>query len=141
MCSVKIKKLKRIVEGNQLLQDIFDIIHKVFLILLVVFLVSLLVESVWEKLLSAYLDLNKLLIIVIVLGVITILTRREREKVVKVEVTWKDLVYIGVVSFACFVIVWWKIKDLGLGWLTYLIPVVSGFLVFLLSLVILLEEE
>ncbi|MHA1833613.1 MAG: hypothetical protein ACTSV7_06440 [Candidatus Baldrarchaeia archaeon] len=98
-------------------------------------------ENVWRGIVTTYLDLNRLLIMVIVLGVIAILTRREEKKAVKTEVTWKDLVYIGVASYACFVIVWWKIKDLGLGFLTYLIPLVSGFLVFLLSLIILSGEE
>lgn len=141
MCSMQIKKLKKVVEDNQLLRNILDIVHRVFFILLIVFLVSLLFENVWEGSISAYLDLNKLLIMVIILGVITVLTRREERKAVKVEVTWKDFVYIWVASFACFTIVWWRIKDLGLGFLTYLIPFISGFLVFLLSLTTLLEEE
>ena len=137
----KLEKLKEVIRNSRLLSDILDMIHKVFSILLTVFLVLLLVENVWERTISAYLDLNKLLIVVTVLGVIAILTRREEKKAVKTEVTWKDLVYIGVASCACFVIVWWKIKDLGLGFLTYLISFISGFLVFLLSLIILSEEE
>ncbi|MFU8768028.1 MAG: hypothetical protein ACNA7I_10280, partial [Candidatus Methanoperedens sp.] len=56
-----------------------------------------------------------------------------------VELTRKDYLYIGALGIAGTLIVWYKIQDIGN--LAYLISIVSGVLIIMLSLLLFEEDE
>lgn len=129
-----IEKLKK----NKRAMQFLDLNHEFLSTLLVTFLLLLLVETIWEGSVSAFMNINYLLIIVIVSGAISVLTRKE-EKAEKVNLTKKDYLYIGTLGIAGTLIIWYKIKDIGK--LAYLISIVAGVLIILLSLLIFEEDE
>ena len=114
-----------------------EIINDVFQSLLVLYLVLLLVEQVWQYSVSMYLNLNYLLIIVIIAGIFSVFTKQKRRK--KEPVTWKDYAYITILSIIGFIIIFIKTQELG--WLSYVISIIAGILIFLLSLLVLEEDE
>lgn len=129
-----IEKLKK----NKRAMQLLDLNHEFFSTLLVTFLLLLLVETIWGGSVSTFMNINYLLIIVIVSGAISVLTRTE-EKAEKVNLTKKDYLYIGTLGIAGALIIWYKIKDIGK--LAYLISIVAGVLIILLSLLLFEEDE
>lgn len=132
---MKIEKLQK----NKRVMQFLDFNHELFITLLITFLLLLLAETVWEGSVSAYMNINYLLIIVIASGAISVITRKEEEKVEKVELKKKDYLYIGILGIAGSLIVWYKIQDIG--GLAYLISIVAGVLIILLSLLLFKEDE
>ncbi|MDW7728135.1 MAG: hypothetical protein SCH70_13730 [Candidatus Methanoperedens sp.] len=126
-------------EKNKRVMQFLELNHELFSTLLVTFLLLLLAETIWSGSVSANMDTNYLLVIVIVSGALSVLTRKEEEKVEKVELTRKDYLYIGTLGIAGTLIVWYKIQDIGN--LAYLISIVSGVLIILLSLLLFEEDE
>ena len=114
-----------------------EIINDVFQSLLVLYLILLLVEQVWQYSVSMYLNLNYLLIIVIIAGILSVFTKQKRRK--KEPVIWKDYAYITILSIIGFIIIFIKTQELG--WLSYVISIIAGILIFLLSLLVLEEDE
>lgn len=129
----KIKKETRLKKG----------INYIFQGLLVLYLVLLLMETIREGVVSTWLNLNYLLGLVIFFGVIAVLFPPPEEKPwrkrIREIVTRKDYVMIGVFGVVGGMIVWYKTKEIG--WLSYLISVISGILIILLSILILEEDE
>jgi len=126
-------------EKNKRVMQFLELNHELFSTLLVTFLLLLLAETVWEGSVSAYMDTNYLLVIVIVSGALSVLTRKEEEKVEKVELTRKVYLYIGTLGIAGTLIVWYKIQDIG--GLAYLISIIAGVLIIMLSLLLFEEDE
>lgn len=108
--------------------------QEVFVALLITFILLLLVETTWGKSVSPYLNLNYLLIAVIVVGVVAILTSRERVKVEEGRLARRDIVMVVCAGLAGAAIVWYKTKEIG--WPSYVVSVISGGLIVLLSLLI-----
>ena len=113
--------------------------HELFSMLLITYLLLLLAETIWGGSVSANMNINYLLISVIISGAISVLTRKEEENVEKVDITKKDYLYIGTLGIAGSLIIWYKIKDIGN--LAYLISIVAGALIVLLSLLLFKEDE
>lgn len=126
-------------EKNRMVMTFMEFNHELFSTLLVTFLLLLLAETIWSGSVSAHLNINYLLVIVIISGAISILTRKEEQKVEKVKITKKDYLYIGALGIAGSLIIWYKIKDIGN--LAYLISIVAGALIILLSLLLFKEDE
>lgn len=114
-----------------------EFINKLFQTFLVLYLVLLLVEQLKEGLVSTYLNLNYLLIIVIILGILSVFTKQKPVK--KEPITNKDYVYISLLSIAGIIIIFIKTRELG--YLSYLISLIAGILIFLLSYLVLTEDE
>jgi len=114
-----------------------EIINTAFQSLLVLYLVLLLAEQIWPNSVSGYLNLNYLLIIVIIAGVLSVFTKQMSRK--KEPVTKKDYIYITLLSIAGFIIIFIKTRELG--WLSYIISIIAGILIFLLSYLVLTEDE
>lgn len=148
-------------------EDYIRIINYVFNTLLVLYLVLLLFNQLFTLNTNNVLSLNYVLILVIVFGILFIFTNKEdklesdevskikkggmKGKLSKEEVreykmesysdilsknyTW--LVYVlGVLGF--FII---KLKTYSLGWLSWVISIVAGILIILLSLLVLEEDD
>lgn len=109
--------------------------HGLFPMLLIVYLVLLVVETMFKGSASSYLNLNYLLITVIGVGVIAIVTSsREAAKTKEGRLTKKGIFIIIGAGVLGAVIVWYKTKEIG--WLSYVISVVSGVLIVLLSMLV-----
>lgn len=129
------KRLSNIKHGNKYLRWAVELTHGLFPMLLVVYLVLLLAETAFEGIVSSYLNLNHLLIAVIVIGVIAILTSsREAAKMKQGHLGRKGIfVAIGAGVLGA-VIVWYKTKEIG--WMSYVISVISCLLIVLLSILV-----
>ncbi len=97
----------------------------------------LLIEQIWAGLVSTYLNLNILLVVVIVTGILDVFS--EHAPIIKEKIKPKDYIFIGLLGIAGFLII--KFKTLELGWLSWVISLVAGVLIVLLSLLVLEEDE
>ncbi len=113
-----------------------EIVNYSFQTLLVTYLVLLLVEQVWTGFVSAYMNLNYLLIAVIAAGVIGVFSEHEKKKE---EVRKRDYVFIALLGIAGFAII--KFKTAQLGYLSWIISVIAGMLIILLSILVLEDED
>lgn len=114
-----------------------SLVNHVFQTLLVTYLVLLLAEQIWTGIVSIYLNLNYLLVIVIIAGVLDVFSEhplRAKEKIKK-----KDYLFIFLLGIAGFTII--KFKTAALGWLSWIISIIAGILIILLSLLVLGEDE
>jgi hypothetical protein len=129
------KKVSNTKHENKYVRWAVELTHGLFPMLLVVYLVLLLVEAVFAGSISPYLSLNYLLIAVIVVGIITILTSsREAAETKEGRLTKKGIFVIISAGVLGAVIIWYKTKEIG--WLSYVISVVSGALIVLLSMLV-----
>ena len=134
------KKLKeairKTIENSKLLRKNFKKTRELFSTMLVMFLLLVLIETVWQGSVTTYINLNYILIIVVILGIITALIAKEETKLLK-EITKKDYALIAVTGVACTLIIWYKTQNLG--WISCPIPIIAGVLVILLSMLDLRE--
>ena len=120
------------------LQQLISINKALFEQLLVSYLLLLLIEEIWPKSVTPYLNMNILLILVIITGAVAVLTQKEEQKIIS-EPTRKDYLLIGILGIAGAGIIFYKTKEIG--WLSYIISAVSGILIILLSCLVINEEE
>ena len=113
------------------------LVNHTFQTMLVTYLVLLLIEQIWVGFVTVYMNLNWLLGIVIVLGVLDVFSEPQPRKKEKVKKT--DYLFISALGILGFVII--KFKTVELGWLSWLISIVAGILIILLSLLVLEEDE
>jgi len=113
-------------------------INSTFQILLTIFLLLLLFQEFYS--IPKWININYFLIIVIIFGVITVITNNETEteKVQPAIITKKDYVLIAISGIVGAIIVWYKIRDIGL--VSYLIGCMSGLLIITLS-ILMIEES
>jgi len=114
-------------------------VRATFQVLLVVFLLTLLLRELYPGV-TGWVNVNYFLILVIIFGIVAVLTNDEdqdaREPTI---ITKRDYLFIGAASIVGTVIVWHKIQDIGK--LAYLIAILSGALIFLLSILVLEDDE
>ena len=114
-----------------------EVINHLFQTLLITYLVLLLVEEIWKGIISNYLNLNYLLIIDIIVGILDVFSEH-KEKIIKEKATKKDYFFVFALGIIGFVII--KLKTVDLGWLSWVISIIAGILIILLSLLILEED-
>ncbi len=114
-----------------------SLINHIFQILLVTYLILLLIEQIWVGVVSYYLNLNYLLIIVIISGILDVFS--EHYKLPEKKPTKKDYLFIILLGIAGFMII--KFKTTQLGWLSWMISIIAGILIILLSFLVLEEDE
>ena len=114
-----------------------ELINHLFQTLLVTYLVLLLVEQIWPGVISVYFNLNYLLIIVIIIGILDVFSERREKR--NERITKKDYVFIFALGILGMAII--KYKTLELGWLSWLISIIAGILIILLSILVLEEDE
>jgi hypothetical protein len=113
-----------------------ELVSHIFQTLLVTYLILLLTEQIYTGFVSVYLNLNYLLALVIATGILDIFTEK---KEVKQKVKRKDyyLIYIlGILGAAII-----KYKTADLNYLSWIISIIAGILIILLSHLILEEDE
>jgi len=116
------------------------VIKNVFITLLVIFLLALLPEEIFPSIVSKYLKTDYLLWIVISFGIITVLFPLP-EKKVRIKKTRWNYLYASTAGIATFAILFYKFQQLRLGYLQVFLPIIGGILVFLLSVLLLEEDE
>ena len=106
-----------------------EIINSVFQSMLVTYLILLLIEQVWESSVSTYLNLNYVLVIVIVAGILDVFSevKKEPEK----PISLKDKIFIYVLGILGFIII--KFKTAELEALSWIISITAGILIILVS--------
>jgi hypothetical protein len=114
-----------------------DIINHIFQALLISYLVLLLVEQIWPFSVSLYFNLNYLLIAVILSGILDVFSEHQEKKYKKPK--WWDYVFISALGILGFIII--KFKTEELGWLSWLISIIAGILIVLLSILVLEDNE
>ena len=114
-----------------------SLVNHVFQTLLVTYLILLLLEQIWTGIVSVYLNLNYLLIIVIIAGILDVFSEHPKPKKEKVrKLDYAFIIVLGILGFAII-----KFKTGDLGWLSWLISIIAGILITLLSLLVLEDEE
>lgn len=113
-----------------------SLVSHIFQTLLVTYLILLLIEQIWTGFVSVYLNLNYLLVIVIIAGIVDVFAEHKPQKS-KTQKSDYILIYaLGILGFAII-----KFKTIELGWLSWVISIIAGILIILLSLLILEEDE
>ena len=114
------------------------LVNHIFQVLLVTYLVLLLAEQIWTGIVSTYLNLNYLLVIVIVSGILDVFSEHD-DKPKDEKITKKDYWFITILGILGFIII--KYKTVQLGWLSWLVSIIAGILIILLSILVLEEED
>lgn len=113
------------------------LVNHVFQTLLVTYLILLLIEQIWAGIVSVYLNLNYLLVIVIIAGILDVFSEqpvRKNESVGK-----KDYAFVFALGILGFGVI--KYKTAQLGGLSWMISIIAGVLIILLSLLVLNNED
>jgi hypothetical protein len=135
-----LNRLSKTKQENRYIKGAVALVQELFIILLTTYLILILLETISEGSVSSYLNLNYLLIAVIATGVIAVITRSEKLKEEGRGCPSRTGIIMTVcVGLAGAAIVWYKTKDIG--WLSYLISVVGGGLMVLLSILIWQRDE
>ncbi len=114
-----------------------SLVNHIFQILLVTYLILLLIEQIWPGVVSVYLNLNYLLVIVIISGILDVFSEHPiRAKEIIKKRDYFFIIVLGIVGFAII-----KYKTSALDWLSWVISIIAGILIILLSLLVLEEED
>ncbi len=116
------------------MENLKHIFNEVFQFLLIIYLVLLLVNE-FKKI--EFVNLNYLMIIVIVFGILTILFPIEQVKE-KFKIKQFHYIYIALLGITGTIIIYLKIKQLGI--ISYLISIIAGVLIIMLSYMVLKDE-
>ena len=111
------------------------LINHLFQTLLITYLILLLLEQVQTGLVSTYLNLNYLLVIVILAGILDVFSEPIKQR--KEKTTKKDHIFIIILGILGFIIIKFKTQDLEI--LSWIISIIAGTLIILLSYLILEE--
>lgn len=114
-----------------------ELINYLFQSLLVAYLILLLIEQIWTGSVAQYLNLNYLLISVIIIGILDVFSEHPEKKQEKIK--WFDYVFIFNLGILGFFII--KFKTVELGGLSWMISIIAGILIVLLSILVLEDDE
>jgi hypothetical protein len=121
-------------------QELGELLGDPFASLLTLYLILILIDTIWEGKISESINLNYLLIFVIATGVLSFIRKDYlKEEMIAEPMTKSDYIFIGVLSIAGSLIVWYKLQNIGT--LAYVISILTGILIFLLSVLVLKEGE
>ncbi|MCD4759902.1 hypothetical protein K8R33_03365 [archaeon] len=113
-----------------------EIISHLFQTLLITYLILLLIEQIYTGFVSTYLNLNYLLILTIAAGILDVFTVKKK---VKEKTKKSDYYLIYALGILGAIIIKYKTADLN--YLSYIISIIAGILIILLSYLILEEDE
>jgi hypothetical protein len=145
-----------------------NISSEIFVLSLISYLALFLLEEIKTGFVSNFINMNYILVLVIVTGTITALSKpskishsERRPRLVGAEVeesprhpepepvegegspqklTWKDYLLIFTLGIIAFVVVFSKIREIGL-WLSLAISILSAILIVLISILFLREVD
>ena len=112
------------------------IINIIFQVLLVLFLILLLAREVFS---FEFFNINALLGLVVLFGVITAIKPPETDKKQNSPLEKKDYIFILILGVVGGLIIWYKTQNIG--WLGYIVSAIAAVLIILLSILVLEEDE
>lgn len=133
------KMAERLKRKKEIIQFALETNQDFFTVMLITYLLLLLLEELKEGFVSYYLNLNIILGIVIASGIITVLGSEDKLEKKPEGLTAKDYIWIFVLGVIGAALIFYKTKDLGN--LSYIISIISGTLIILLSILLLSEEN
>ena len=113
------------------------IFNHLFQTLLITYLLLLLAEQIWPGVISIYINLNYLLIIVILSGILDVFSVKPPTN--RSPPTSGDYIFILALSILGSIII--KFKTAQLNLLSWIISIIAGVLIFLLSVIIINDED
>lgn len=131
--SLKIKNIWSIVLN--LAKDIFEVS-------LVSYLIFYLIDQIKQGFVSDFFNLNYILGVAIVSGIISAFSKEEESSTGPVEekhLTIRDYIFIIVLAIIGATIIFYKIQ--GLGWLSWLVSIMAGVLIVVVSILLLSKDE
>ncbi len=126
--------------NNQTKDLIKQVLNYTFQILLFLFLITLLIQQFYPFEVESRININWFMFAVIIVGALSILfpIKSGEEKGFK-KPTWKNLVLIIGLGILGTIIIFLKLKELG--WIAYLISILGGLIIILLSWLLLRERD
>ncbi len=113
-----------------------EVISHLFQTLLITYLILLLLEQIYIGFVSTYLNLNYLLILTIAAGILDVFTKKKKTKQTKSKSDYYLIYALGILGTIII-----KFKTVELGYLSWIISIIAGILIILLSHLILEEDE
>ena len=132
---MKLKNRLNKILNNRIYREMTGILQDSFGVLLVIYLLLLLADTIWEKRVSSLLDMNIMLIIVIIFAVIATFTQPEiKEEQERKKPGRKSIVSFVLVGIGGAIIIWYKTNEIG--WLSCLVSIIGGAMITLVSLIV-----
>src|SRR3989344_3752674 len=114
-----------------------ELVNYLFQTLLITYLILLLIEQILPKFVSQYFNLNYLLIIVIIAGILDVFSEHQEKKPEIIKK--KDYIFILILGILGTAIIKYKTDTLGL--LSWVISIIAGILIILISILVLEDED
>jgi len=123
---------------NNFLWLIQEIIKEIFKVSLISYLLFYLVENFMTGYITDYFNLNILLIITIISGILTVAGEKEVGEKEERRIKVKDYIFIIILGLVAAGLIFYNIKEIGK--LAYLISIVSGIIIVLISILLLKDS-
>lgn len=123
---------------SKLKKEILYFAEAIFTSSLIGYLMLFLFESIKEGFVSNYFNMNIFLWVCFASGAVLVLIK-EDAKPQKTKITARDYVFILFIGICGGLIIWLKTKEMG--YVSYLIGVISGILIICLSILLLSENK
>ena len=132
-------KLNLTEKEEKILEYVRYIFSYVFQILLFLFLITLLLQQFYPGEVKSYININWFMFIVILFGAVSILFPAKQITKKDSKINYKDLIFIAILGVLGGIIIFLKIKNLGL--IGIIISILGGLIIIILSWLILTEKE
>jgi amino acid transporter len=132
---MKLKNRLNRILNNRIYREMTGILQDSFGVLLVIYLLLLLADTIWEKSVSSLLNMNIMMIIVIIFAVIATFTQRKiHEEQERKKPGRKSIVLFVLMGIGGAIIIWYKTNEIG--WLSCLVSIIGGAMITLVSLIV-----
>ena len=119
--------------ANRFLEWCRELVQTLFQMLLITYLMLILLETIFEGSVSSYINMNYLLIIIIVVGVVAVLMEPiKAENIERKHLNRKSIFLMFCAGIVGATIIWYKTQ--GIGWLAYVVSTGGGVLILLLPM-------
>ena len=135
------KYIKSFIEKNSDNIALFLKINRLlFLISTFVYLLLLIINQFWDKIFKEYLNINAIFVLLLISGALFLIPITKEEKRISQirKLERKDIFIFLIMGLICSVLVWIKIKDFGI--ISYIISIIAGLIILVLSILIFYDQ-
>jgi len=135
------KKLREAHTKHTIAESVRFGLNTIFQFVLITYLLMLLIQELYPPA-KEWINMNYFLVTVIIFGAASVLINKDEEEstiIEPVKLTQKDYIFIISAGIMGAVIIWYKIQ--AIGRLSYLIAILSGMLIILLSILVIEDDE
>ncbi|MFA6908625.1 MAG: hypothetical protein WC289_01935 [Patescibacteria group bacterium] len=133
----------RFTQGNSRYREMFicieTVVRETFKVAFLTYLVFYLLDYLTPGMITNYFNINILLIITAVTGVIALSLFKKSDHNASYVAIWKDYAVIGIGGLTGIALTWYSLKSIG--WLGVAISVIVGIVIVLISLNILFSND